>query len=100
MLWPRDHNGHVQSSVANAKAKLSQLIRIAQSKREVIITDRGRPVARLVACRDDEAPTLEARLDSFVEAGQLRVARAAPRRPWPPATPRKGALARFQRDRG
>lgn len=36
-------------SVAEAKAKLSQLIELAESGQAVIITKRGRPVVHLIA---------------------------------------------------
>lgn len=36
-------------SVAEAKAKLSQLIELAESGQPVTITKRGRPVAQLIA---------------------------------------------------
>lgn len=44
-------------SVAEAKAKLSQLIELAESGQPVTITKRGRPVVQLIA--DASAPPQE-----------------------------------------
>jgi len=43
-----DYDGHVKhASIAEAKAKLSALIAYVKSGEEVVLTDLGRPVARL-----------------------------------------------------
>ena len=88
-------------SVASAKAKLSELIRAALADEEVIITDHGRPVARLIPCAVQE-DTLDARFASFNQRGRLQRAEGRPGDPWPPASKGqgvKGALARFLAER-
>jgi prevent-host-death family protein len=52
-------------NVLEAKNRLSELIRAAQAGEEVVIANRGKPVARLVAERSEE------------EAGELRPGSAA-----------------------
>jgi prevent-host-death family protein len=94
-----DHNGHMNHSVAKAKAKLSELIRAAHSDQQVIITDHGRPVARIVPYPPKEAATLEERLVAFERSGLLRAAPDESGAPWPAARRRPGALKRFTRDR-
>lgn len=84
-------------SVATAKAKLSELIRAAHERNDVIITDRGRPVARLVAYEPEEK-TLDDRFRSFRERGLLLPATGAGE-PWPDPAPVPGALARFLDER-
>ncbi len=43
-----DYDGQVKhASIAEAKAKLSALIAYVKSGEEVVLTDRGKPVARL-----------------------------------------------------
>lgn len=43
-------------NVLEAKNRLSELIRAAQAGEEVVIANRGKPVARLIAEPDEEAP--------------------------------------------
>lgn len=38
-------------NVSQAKTRLSRLIALAEASEEVVIARRGRPVARLVACK-------------------------------------------------
>ena len=61
------------ASVSETKAKLSALLDLVKAGEEVTITDRGRPVARLVPATggsksDDEA----ARLQRLERAGLIR----------------------------
>jgi prevent-host-death family protein len=61
-----DQTGLGRASVADLKARLSEYLRAVQSGTEVIVTDRGRPVARLVpawvqATDDDRAKELVSR---------------------------------------
>ncbi len=45
---PYDYNGHMKmASVAELKARLSEYLAAARRGEDVIVTDRGRPVARL-----------------------------------------------------
>lgn len=61
------------ASVAQMKAKLSEYLRQVKSGGEVVITERGIPVARLVPLEPDERrATREERL---IRAGILRPAK-------------------------
>lgn len=61
------------ANVAQIKAKLSEYLRQVKSGGEVVITERGIPVARLVPLDADESrATREERL---IRAGTLRPAR-------------------------
>ena len=64
------------AGVAKLKARLSEYLARVKSGEEVLVTDRGRPVARLVpvgigAAADDEAET--ARLRTMEREGLVRL---------------------------
>ena len=76
---PGDHNGHMKptANVAQIKARLSEYLRQVKDGSEVVITERGIPVARLVPLAPDEKrATREERL---IRLGAIR----------PPAGPRR-----------
>jgi prevent-host-death family protein len=56
--------------IREAKARLSQLLRDVQLGREWVITERGKPVARLVPASKSRGP-LEERLKRLAEAGVI-----------------------------
>ena len=56
---------HVTVGIRELKARLSSYVRQAKSGTSVVITDRGKPVARLVPM----GRSLEDRMDDLVEAG-------------------------------
>lgn len=56
--------------VAVLKARLSEFLRKARSGETVIVTDRGRPVARLAPL--EGAPAVSGRLQHLVAAGLAR----------------------------
>lgn len=64
-----------QASVAELKARLSEYLAAARRGEDVIVTDRGRPVARLSGLADDAK--LDARLAELVRAGMLRPPRSS-----------------------
>jgi prevent-host-death family protein len=79
-MLPSDHNGHMKptANVAQIKARLSEYLRHVKDGSEVVITERGIPVARLVPLAPEERrATREERL---IRTGALRPA-AGPRRP-------------------
>lgn len=83
------------ATITDAKNGLSALIDLVRGGESVVITDRGRPVARLepVASADD-APGRLLRLE---RAGMVRIGQAAPpvgliRRPGPPVAPGASAV--------
>ncbi|HEX6308458.1 MAG TPA: type II toxin-antitoxin system prevent-host-death family antitoxin [Longimicrobiales bacterium] len=59
-----------QASIAEFKARLSEYVAAARRGEEVIITDRGRPVARLSGLSADRK--LDARIADLVRAGLIR----------------------------
>jgi prevent-host-death family protein len=60
-----------QVSIADLKARLSEYIAFAKSGEEVVITDRGRPVARIAPLKGGVAR--DAHLDQLVRSGAVRV---------------------------
>ena len=54
-------------SIAELKARLSEFLKIVRAGEEVIVTDRGKAVARLTKVTGDEA--MEARVEEMVRAG-------------------------------
>lgn len=89
-------------SVYDAKTNLSKLLRIVKANHEVIITDRGRPVARLVAETSAVAAEdpLGARFDELEASGRLIPARKSATT-WKhlPRGKSPGALRRFLEER-
>jgi len=59
--------------IREAKAKLSHYVDLARDGDHVVITDRGRPVARLVAIADDTASSAEVVLAELAESGVLEL---------------------------
>jgi len=59
-----------RASVAELKAKLSEYLARAKAGEEVLVTERGRPVAKLVPVAG--AAAAEARLAELVRAGLVR----------------------------
>jgi prevent-host-death family protein len=60
------------ASVSETKAKLSALLDLVKAGEEVTITDRGRPVARLVPAAGSDAGDDEARIRRLERAGLVR----------------------------
>jgi prevent-host-death family protein len=52
----------MQVNILEAKTRLSQLVKAAQAGQEVVISNRGEPVARLVPVAKEPAVTGSARL--------------------------------------
>jgi prevent-host-death family protein len=55
-------------SVAELKARLSEFLAVVRGGEDVVVTDRGRPVARLTALAGDADP----RLAELVRTGTVR----------------------------
>jgi prevent-host-death family protein len=62
------------ASVAELKARLSEYLAAARLGEDVIVTDRGRPVARLCGLLDDAK--LTARMAEMVRIGLMRPPRS------------------------
>ncbi len=58
-------------SVSKFKASLSEYLRYVQKGDEVLVTDHGRPVARLTAIKVDES--LPAHLREMIARGEARM---------------------------
>ena len=57
-------------SIGRLKARLSEYLKRATAGREVVVTDRGRPVARLVGLENQIR--LDARMLELVESGKAQ----------------------------
>ena len=67
-----DHDGHVKNtaSVAQLKARLSEYLRRVKGGTELLITERGLPIARLSPLDSEQRRTT--RRERLVRAGILR----------------------------
>ena len=68
------------ATITQAKNQLSALIDKVRHGETVVITDRGRPVARLVSILSDAAPDPDGRLARLERRGGLRRATMPPPR--------------------
>ena len=84
-------------SIYEAKAKLSEIIRKVKRRRSVVITERGREVARVVPAAP--AIDLARRLEGLAAAGIVAGEAGADPRRIAPVAKRRGALRRFLRTR-
>lgn len=83
-------------SIYEAKARLSEIVRAVKRSHSVTITDRGRPVARVVPIVG--AQTTKERVADLEASGQILPAKG----PWPARFKplvRRGALRRFLQER-
>ncbi len=65
-----------------AKARLSELLRLVRAGAEVTITHRGRPVARLVPYRDRDRRAAEAAVEALARMPRVRDVSAEEVREW------------------
>jgi prevent-host-death family protein len=65
--------------VRELKNRASALLRRTQKGETITVTDRGRPVALLVALRDDELAAAPARLRALAIAGRVAWSGGKPR---------------------
>jgi prevent-host-death family protein len=76
--------------IREAKANLSKLLRMVEKGKEIVLTDHGRPVGKLVPIDKGVLP-LSARIKEMEETGILEpVTGKAPRRLPPPIPIEKG----------
>lgn len=87
--------------VRDAKAQLSRLLKLVQQGREIVLTDRGRPVGRLVPVETREIPLAE-RLKALEEEGTIeRRPKSDVKKILSPISLPEGVAQRFlQEDRG
>jgi prevent-host-death family protein len=69
------------ASVAEIKARLSEFLAAARAGDDVVITDRGRPVARLTGLGPEAD---DARMAELLRAGKVRAPRRTRRADRPP----------------
>lgn len=84
-------------SIYNAKAKFSEVIRLAKANKRVLITERGTPVAEVIPCKE-KVETFEERLARLEKEGVVIPASNASRI-FKPVVKRPGALKRFLESR-
>jgi prevent-host-death family protein len=73
------YSSHVKkATITEAKNQLSALIDRVQHGETIVITDRGRPVARLVSAVTDAGDDPEGRLARLERRGGLRLATSPP----------------------
>jgi len=89
-----------EAGIREAKARLSELLRDVQAGREWVITERGKPIARLVPASAPRGP-LEDRLRRLEEAGVVE-RRPVSQYSLSPPLPLTGEFARriLDEDRG
>lgn len=85
--------------IREAKAQLSRLVGEAERGAEWIITDRGRPVAKLAPVRDLHSP-VQQRLSRLESWGWIEPMRPRPARVPPPVRIGADAQRALQEDRG
>lgn len=66
------------TSISDLKARLSAFLDLVRQGEEVLVTDRGRPIARLAPVTGD--PAAEGRREQLLRTGRM----IAPRTPLPP----------------
>ncbi len=86
-------------SIYETKTHLSEVLRLVKTRREVVITERGKPIAKIVPIQQEDEESLDMRVDRLVSSGQIVPASAAPAEPLPRARKVPGALQRFLEDR-
>lgn len=88
-------------SIYEAKAKFSEVVRKAKKGKEIVVSERGVPVIRIIALHPPyEETSLEKHLQDLRNQGLLMPAKS---RRWPDSPPgdfRPGALKRFLKERG
>ena len=98
----RDHNSHMTSaSISELKARLSAYLDIVRDGEEVLVTDRGRLIARLAPVQGSELE--ESRRDLLLRSGRLRApTKALPKGFWRrtrPMDPKGRSLAALLEER-
>jgi prevent-host-death family protein len=84
-------------SIYEAKARLSEIVRRVKAKERIVITERGKPVAKLVPI--EHATTFQARISELESAGALQLNDARRLARIGPVARRPGALNRFLSER-
>lgn len=86
-------------SVYEAKAKLSEILRLVKADREVTITERGKRIAKIIPYDVEAESTLDGRLEALRREGQIQQAGVSPKQLEIAGQKVEGALRRFLEDR-
>lgn len=83
-----DYNGHMRTtSISELKARLSAYLDLVRQGDDVLVTDRGRVVARLTPVGGSKSD--DSRRDAMIRSGRIRPATARlPKRFWDEPRPR------------
>lgn len=65
-------------SIYQTKARLSEVLRLVKTRREVVITERGKPIAKIVPFEQTDEDSLDQRIEYLAATGQLVPAKIAP----------------------
>ena len=84
-----------QYSIYEAKAKLSELLRCVKAGKEIVVTERGNPIARLIPYVEEQ--TLKGRLERLISAGSIHPRSYSGEMPG--GVERPGGLKRFLKER-
>jgi prevent-host-death family protein len=95
--WARVIEVKSSYAIHEAKARFSELVRVVKSGRELVITERGRPVARLVGVPDHAR--LADRLRDLQAQGVLTAFPDDTGVALEPIARRRGAVKRFLAER-
>ena len=88
----------ISVGVREAKTTLSKLLKSVQRGREVIITDRGRPVGKIIPV-PEKSLSLSERIKNLEKSGWIESSGARKERHLPPALPVPDEIAqRFLRE--
>lgn len=87
--------------IREAKINLSRILKMIRNGGEVILTDRGRPVGKIVPIQAESVPLTD-RIRKLEEMGMIEpdVRRSAARSPFPIPVPDDVAQAFLREDRG
>ncbi len=89
---------NLKVGIREAKANLSKLLKIVHSGKEVVLTDRGRPVGKLVPI-GKRALSLASQIKEMEDAGIIETAmKKAHRRFPPPILVEKGIAQRLLKE--
>jgi prevent-host-death family protein len=80
--------------IREAKASLSKLLRMVEKGKEIVLTDHGRPVGKLVPI-DEGALPLSSRIKEMEETGILEPVTGKGRRRLPPPIPVEKGMAQM-----
>jgi prevent-host-death family protein len=61
----------MEYSIYQAKARLSEIIRMVKARRRVIISERGVPVAEIIPYTNDQSEKFADRIERLVKSGSI-----------------------------